>query len=438
MKKLIPTWLIIFLGATVCFISILTYSSRQVNSRNVKAEVFTGEASSFKNIDLSICLSAGDNALFEISIPCDDAQKISGKYKNYEWNEKLYSIESNNSCVVLTSLGGFDQYSKETSNTYSFPLIFQFYQNKTWIKEGENQDLSKFTNMKFPYLTTENPEYYIKKNKVATQEYDLNTSDEMVDFLSCCMCVELDGKEYFTINNTRFRGPYEGKSGIFEVLTPKNDKAKTYDSYVKLLYELPISSESSRKVVQVVSWEQENSLGVVYIENDRDLMLDVYSLEENKVIASGKLTTMDTSYEKMVAKEDTFELYTNSHYLCVQFKDEVQVFDCYDLSGSKPIAVASYESCKKLVPELVDSSYPREVFYDNGCIYFVSSYFSDKKDKLSNQVVCLIRQENGENIACMKYELKLPFYQMDRENDDISSSYIMDCQVKKGGIHVRN
>lgn len=345
MKKIIPTWLIIFLVAALCFISILTYSSRQVNSANIKAEVFTGEASSFSNLELSVCLYAGDNALYEISIPCDDAQKASGNYKNYEWNEKMFLTEPNSSYVGLTSLGGFDQFSKETSNSYTFPLIFQFYRNKTWLEEGKNQDIGKFANMEFPYLTTDNPEYYIEKNKIATQ--DVNASDEIVDYLSFCMCVELNGKEYFTINNTRFSGPYEGKSGIFEVLTPKKDTAKTYDSYVKLRYELPISSESSRKVIQLVSWEQENTLGVVYIENECDLMLDIYSPEDNKIIASGKITTMDTSYEKIVSTGDTFGLYTNSHYLCVQYKDEVQVFDCYDFSGSKPIAVASYESCKK-------------------------------------------------------------------------------------------
>lgn len=438
MKKLIPSWLIIFLVAVLSFISLLMYSSREVNSANVGAEVFKGDASDFKDLELSVCLYAGDNALYEVSIPCNNVQESSGKYKNYEWKKNLYNTEPNSSHVDIMSFGRFNRFTQETINTHNLPLAFVFFNNKTWLEEGKDLDLNHFTNVEFPYLTTDDPEYYLEKDEDTAQGDDSNNSDRIDTFQQLCMCVEINGKEYFTINNAGFNGPYEGKSGIFEVLSPKDDNTNSYDSYIRLLYEMPISSESSRKVLQLVSWEQDNTLGIVYIENERDLMLDVYSLDDNKVIASGKLTTLDTPYENIIADEGAFNAYTNSHYLSVIYKEEVQVFDYYEYGEGEPIAVGSFKSCKELIPELAYLSYPIEVFFDDNDIYFISGYIDDKNEKLSDTVLCLIRQDNGRNIACMKYRITVPFYKIDRKNAIFCSSYIMDCQIKNGGINVRN
>lgn len=425
MKRIIPLWLSIFMVAVVCFISVLVYSAGQMNTASVKEYMLLGEQSDIEDLEVSVWFTTWNNAQYEVSIPCVDVENASGKYTNYEWNEELSTVAPNNSTVYLISIGLAERYQRETFDTYTFPLRLSFWHNKTWLKERVDQDYIPFLEVPFSYLTTDEPEYYLEENKERGEGYYSN--DKINSFQTNLNCVELNGKEYFTINNTNFDGPYEGKSGIFEVLTPKKKKNDSYEPYIKLIYEVPISSDSTKKVIDLVVWEEENAIGVLYVENTYDLMLDLYSLEEEKVIVSGKLTTLDFPYEKMQAEENALAFYTNGNYLCMRYKEQVQVFDYYDMNG-EPITTVSYGTCKERIPELTKSDYPSDIYFDNGGVYFLVSSV-DENYTLSNKVLYLIGMMNEDVVSCVKYDIEVPFYKMDRKNNGFRSSSIIDCQI---------
>lgn len=425
MKRIIPLWLSIFMVAIVCFISVLVYSAGQMNTASVKEYMLLGERSDIADLEVSVWFITWNDAQYEVSIPCVDVETASGKYTNYEWNKELSTVAPNNSIVFLTSSGLSEQYQRETIDTYSFPLMLSFWHNKTWLKERVDQDYIPFWNVPFPYITTDEPEYYLEENRDRGEGYYSN--DKIISFQTNLRCVELNGKEYFTINNTNFDGPYEGKSGIFGILTPKKNKTDSYEPYIKLIYEVPISSESTKKVIDIIAWEEENAIGVLYVENTYDLMLDFYSLEEDKVIESGKLTTLDFPYEKMKAEENALAFYTNENYLCMRYKEQVQVFDYYDMNGEL-ITTVSYGTCKERIPELSKSDYPSDIYFDNGGVYFLVSSI-DENYALSNKVLYLISMENEEVVSCVKYDIEVPFYKMDRKNNGFRSSSIIDCQI---------
>lgn len=425
MKRIIPLWLSIFMVAVVCFISVLVYSAGQMNTASVKEYMLLGEQSDIEDLEVSVWFTTWNNAQYEVSIPCVDVENASGKYTNYEWNEELSTVAPNNSTVYLISIGLAERYQRETFDTYTFPLRLSFWHNKTWLKERVDQDYIPFLEVPFSYLTTDEPEYYLEENKERGEGYYSN--DKIISFQTNLSCVELNGKEYFTINNTNFDGPYEGKSGIFEILTPKKNKNDSFEPYIKLIYEVPISSESTKKVIDLVAWEEENAIGVLYVENTYDLMLDFYSLEEGKVIGSGKLTTLDFPYEKMLTEENALAFYSNGNYLCMRYKEQVQVFDYYDMNG-EPITTVSYKTCKERIPELTKLGYPSDIYFANGGVYFLVSSV-DENYTLSNKVLYLIGMKNEDVVSCVKYDIEVPFYKMDRKNNGYRSSSIIDCQI---------